>query len=475
MKRFLMFCAGVLALAALPAAAQNPSPTADTSQPPSITARDQLSLDGTVVLDSVFSPLPGWVAVHAMTPDGQPGPVIGIAPVQGGINQNVKVSIDVGGASPQLTVALHEDTNQVGVFENSMMPSADPPVQNNGQPVQASFAVTAILVFDQMVMNDTVVAASVVSAQGGWLVIHADNGGQPGPVLGEWLLQPGTNPAVRVPVMADGRTPIVWPMLHVDDGQIGVYEFDGQSGLDNPIVLNNQVATTSFNLTDQQTVMAADGQPLPTDPTPFLSVFNQAAGAGDTRGILLVSAVYAPTAGWVDVHADAGGHPGKHLGAAEVVAGASVNVSAGLDAQAVPNVPPTTLPVIVWPMLHVDTGVPHIYEYLMVPGADLPVILNGAVLTYPVSIAPGGPEVTATPEVTVEPTLEATPEMTGTPDVDETETPEATESTPEATDVFSTPEATEPSTGGPEPTVEVTQPSGGGPVVEPTAEATTAA
>jgi hypothetical protein len=59
--------------------------------------------------------------------------------------------------------------------------------------------------------------------------------------------------------------------------------------------------------------------------------------------------------------------------------------------------------------------------------------------------------------------------------VDETETPEATESTPEATDVFSTPEATEPATGGPEPTVEVTQPSGGGPVVEPTAEATTAA
>ena len=54
-------------------------------------------------------------------------------------------------------------------------------------------------------------------------------------------------------------------------------------------------------------------------------------------------------------------------------------MSVGLDAQAIPNVPPQTLPLIVWPMLHVDTGAPHIYEYLMVPGADLPVVVNGAV------------------------------------------------------------------------------------------------
>jgi hypothetical protein len=143
---------------------------------------------------------------------------------------------------------------------------------------------------------------------------------------------------------------------------------------------------------------------------------------------------------------------------AGVPAGDTADVIVALDAALNPTAPPDMIPGTVWPMLHADTGVVGVYEYLMVPGADLPVIVDGAVVAYPVPVGMEGAPAptptsvpTATAAPTVEPTHEATPE----------ETPEGTpEGTPEAT-----PDATEPRGG--EPTPDVTLPA-----PEPTPDAT---
>mgnify|MGYP000536508255 CR=1 FL=1 len=459
MKRFaLMLVLTSLALViAAPLAAQTVTP--DVSQPPSISVSDQLSLDGVVTVASVFSPQPGWIAIHADN-NGAPGAVVGIMNVLGGLNENVPVGIDVLGATPTLWVMLHVDDGTIGEYEFDGQSGFDNPVSADGQVVMQSFNVTAIRVFDQRLTNDTAAVASTISAQGGWMVIHADNNGAPGAVIGAWLLQPGTSPATRVLLDPAGVTPILWAMLHVDDGTLGVYEFDGQSGLDAPVSVNGQVATASFNATAQDVVVTTANTPLdnPSNALPFISAFNQDAQGDGVMSTFVVNSVLSVGPGWTEVHADNGGQPGKSLGSTPVPDGESANVQIQLNAAADITAPPTTLPAVVWPMLHTDDGEIGVYEYLRHPGIDLPVVVNGAIVTYPVSIVPPDPLPTLTPEATVEATPEATPDATDEPE----ETAEATDvPTAEVTDVLETPEATEPPvdvTVTVEPPVDVTPP-----------------
>ncbi len=444
MKRMTLLCLlAVLALSALPIAAQDATP--NTSQPPSVTVADQVSLDGTVTVASVFSAAPGWIVIHA-TVDGAMGPAVGIAPVMAGLNENVSVAIDPLGVTSAAIAMLHTDTNEAGVYEFPLVEGADLPVTLDGAVVQASFNLTALRVWDQQVANDTVVIGSIVSPNSGWAVIHADNGGQPGPVLGSWQYQPGTSVAVRVPISVDGRTPVLWAMLHVDDNVVGTYEFDGQSGFDNPVMVNGVMATASFNSTDAPVVITAAGAPLPTTngALPFISAFNQDATGDGTTSTFVVNGLLSAGPGWVDVHADAS-HPGKSLGHTQVNDGESTNVSVALSALTTPF-PPTTLPPTVWPMLHTDDGQPGVYEYLKVPGLDLPVVVNGAVVTYPVSILAVTPLPTIAPDATVEATMEATIEaiIEATTEATLEATVEATvEATEAPVEMTEAPEATE--------------------------------
>src|SRR4051794_32392276 len=86
----------------LPVGAQNTTQAA-------ITVADQVMLNGTILIGNAVIPQAGWVVIHA-TVNGQPGPTVGIAPLQAGQNQNVSVIIDALGATPQLIAELHEDT-----------------------------------------------------------------------------------------------------------------------------------------------------------------------------------------------------------------------------------------------------------------------------------------------------------------------------------------------------------------------------
>src|SRR3954453_22824102 len=112
----------------------------------------------------------------------------------------------------------------------------------------AQTATPSVSVSDQVVLNGKAIIDSVYSAGQGWVVIHIDNNGQPGRVAGFAAVAPGWTYNLEVPFDATMSTPTLYAMLHVDDGTVGKYEFDGQSGLDNPVIVDGKVVTPAFKI-----------------------------------------------------------------------------------------------------------------------------------------------------------------------------------------------------------------------------------
>ncbi len=112
----------------------------------------------------------------------------------------------------------------------------------------------SVTVADQPITNDTVTVAKVVSNGPGWIAIHADNNGVPGPVLGYSAVKDGENDNVAVKLAAEGRTPTLYAMLHTDVGVVGTYEFPGP---DIPVTVNGAVVTPAFKATNVTAAAAA--------------------------------------------------------------------------------------------------------------------------------------------------------------------------------------------------------------------------
>ena len=106
-------------------------------------------------------------------------------------------------------------------------------------------AMASVEVADQELVDGTVTIAKVVSSGAGWMVIHADNNGAPGPVLGETAVQDGENTEVKVQLDLAGATETLHAMLHVDAGQVGTYEFPGA---DVPVKQGDMIVMTPFRL-----------------------------------------------------------------------------------------------------------------------------------------------------------------------------------------------------------------------------------
>jgi len=228
MKRFMI--ALIIALLAVPALAQ------DDMMTPQVVVADQLSLDGTVTVATVVSDGPGWIVIHAASEEGTPGPVVGFSAVNDGVSNNVTVAVDTTAATPTLFAMLHSDTGEIGVYEFGQVEGADGPVAVDGNVVTPPFNVEMVRVYDQFVDMSTITAASVVTQQAGWLVIHADSGeGTAGPVIGFAQVNAGTNTDVTVELDESGITDTLFPMLHYDTGEVGVYEFGTVEGADGPV------------------------------------------------------------------------------------------------------------------------------------------------------------------------------------------------------------------------------------------------
>ena len=180
------------------------------------------------------------------------GAVLGFAAVPAGISTDVVVELE-GEMSDVVWPMLHVDTGEAGVYEFGTVDGADGPVAIDGAvATMPIWTVPHMRVADQIVvhgdgmdmmdMTPTVYADSVLSADAGWLVIHADNDGAPGAVLGQVQLYPGLNQNLRIALEGD-VTETVFPMLHYDTGEAGQYEFGTVEGADGPVAVGGNVIT----------------------------------------------------------------------------------------------------------------------------------------------------------------------------------------------------------------------------------------
>lgn len=230
---------GLLAVLALafPALAQEVTP--------SVTVSDQPLLNDTVTVEKVISVGPGWIVIHAQA-DGKPGPILGYSPVADGENSNVMVEIDAFQATGTLYAMLHTDAGEIGTWEFPGGP--DTPVTVNDQVVTPPFKITVgVVVADQPIADGKVTVARVFSEGPGWIVIHAQADGKPGPILGYSQVADGENRDTMVDVDATAATDTLFAMLHVDAGQEGTWEFPG--GPDTPVTVGEQVVTPAFQVT----------------------------------------------------------------------------------------------------------------------------------------------------------------------------------------------------------------------------------
>lgn len=212
---------------------------------PSVTVVDQAIVNGQVTIPVVRSPGMGWLVIHADA-DGRPGPILGYSQVMAGDNADVLVVIDATQATDTLYAMLHTDAGEEGTFEFPGGP--DTPVSVEGEVVSPPFAVTAgVGVADQPIEDGAVTIARVFSEGPGWLVIHADADGGPGPILGFSPVEPGRNDDVLVEIDVEGATETLYAMLHVDAGEEGTFEFPG--GADGPVIAEGMVITPPFTVT----------------------------------------------------------------------------------------------------------------------------------------------------------------------------------------------------------------------------------
>lgn len=229
---------------------------------------DQTISQNTIKVEMTDLPADGWIVIHRSMSSG--GPV-----VPGIISEPVKVmkgeSFDVPVAilateplmdGEKLWVMLHTETGTIGQYEFDGANGFDPPfTDNDGDIVMKSITITtpSISVMNQPVNNNSIVIAEVNAAADGWLVVHNDDGNGgivlPG-IIGKTRVQKGIN--TNVVVMLDPMNTYVpgqklFPMLHLDNGIIGQYEFDGASAFDGPEVFSNDpfpgnVIFTSFDV-----------------------------------------------------------------------------------------------------------------------------------------------------------------------------------------------------------------------------------
>ncbi len=360
MKKYLLFIltAMMVVVLAAPALAQD-------MPDQQITVSSQLSLNSRVDVASVFSAQQGFVVIHT---DGGSGPAIGQAPVAAGWTYNLRIPINGAQATSTVSAMLHVDDNELGVYEFGTVEGADAPVVIDGAPINPTFDVTIINGADQFVEMDHVTIPSVTIPVDGWLVIHSGDAQGPGPVLGQTQVTAGINTDVVVDLATDGRTDIVWPMLHEDTGEVGVYEFGAVEGADGPIAVNGAVATTPIWTVPHvraldQIVMHGDGMEMADAPT------------------VNVQSALCEAQCFVVIHQDADGSPGG-------VAGVSASLPAGLNTNIVIELDPAIVTPTVWPMLHVDDSEVGTYEFGTVEGADAPVQAMGEVVTFPLNAAP---------------------------------------------------------------------------------------
>lgn len=109
--------------------------------------------------------------------------------------------------------------------------------------------VTGSLEASDQESDGTTLTVDAVSIEGspGWVSVHADLDGAPGPIVGNAEIPEGESTDVEVTFDEPQEGGTFWPMLHVDAGEVGTYEFP--DGPDVPVTADGEVVVVPIELT----------------------------------------------------------------------------------------------------------------------------------------------------------------------------------------------------------------------------------
>jgi hypothetical protein len=348
--------------------------------------------DGTMTISSVNISDDGWVVIHRDNNGAPMVPEIISVPKQidDGATTNVTIELKDGEQvqdGETLWVMLHIDNGESGVYEFDTVNDVDAPITDaQGNILTLPFVVNIeggdvmLTAADQDLVNGVVYVESITLEEDGYVVVHASNEDGDGPQVPEIISQPvylgaGTYPNVGVPLKDDVTVEagdVLWVMLHEDTGEEGVYEFDGNNGLDQPLTNDGEVVVTSITINDV-TEAAMSGM-LTVNDQPIVD------------NTITVESINVDMDGWVVVHAtnEAGDGPQVPEIITEPVyleAGDNTDVVVTFTEDASVAAGDT-----VWVMLHNDTGVVEMYEFDNMNGLDLPLFDDDGIIVTPITL-----------------------------------------------------------------------------------------
>jgi hypothetical protein len=322
-----------------------------------ITVADQpIGRDGVVTVGLVQLLEPTWVAIHADVA-GAAGAVLGQRLLEPGEHADVTIPIRWQAGTPQLQAILHEDSGEAGYFD---YPGADPPLLAGGAAIAATFAATYppdVVVFDQPVIDGQVVIDRVISDGPGWVVVHRDENGQPGLIIGHAALADGLNEGVAVELIEAALTPLLYARLHEDTTPGDAFNFPEA---DPPVLEDGRLP---------------QAQRIRTDAGSYIIIHDQQLAAD---GSVVATMVMATSDAWLVIQADEDGVPGAVLGQTWLPRGINRDVIVTLDPQPAADT--------VHAVLYQDAGEAGLFEY---PGGpDTPFRVQGGTVAVPFRLSP---------------------------------------------------------------------------------------
>ena len=107
----------------------------------------------------------------------------------------------------------------------------------------------------QDVIKGEITIAEAVAQVKGWVVIHADDAGSFGPIIGQATLEAGVTTELAVEIDVDAATETLYAMLHIDGGVFDVFEFPGP---DMPVLQEGEPISPAFRVTIGEMSMAEE-------------------------------------------------------------------------------------------------------------------------------------------------------------------------------------------------------------------------
>ncbi len=140
--------------------------------------------------------------------------------------------------------------------DDTATPAAAPassasPSHGGGHDAAAPTASGSVQAEDQT-SDGTSLSVAQVDLEGidqGFIGVHMDLDGKPGPVVGVAQIEKGTTEDLVVRFDKPVASGAFWPMLHTDDHAIGTYEFPKVAGADLPVKDGEQVVMKKITLT----------------------------------------------------------------------------------------------------------------------------------------------------------------------------------------------------------------------------------